>query len=457
MAPRVPRPSPAAAETETRTEPEPNASLARSGQDTEYPPHSYGPECRLASFAEPEPGPGLEGIPPIRAQFFYSSALPIDDPGSASAAAGIADSRSSSSKLPLRPFSPADNTALERAWRAFSSDRHRACHSHALRFEGPNDNPKPGKGTEQRIAATVEAIVEHLVAKHTEKHASGPPPPFSGIANGPSVLDTLDAPVCCADLVADVSTELGHNFCPLVLRRHPGLSHDRVVRTVMSRLLPSTLESSDLSGPEEKGRRKSPSVSNGTQARKIADRESLLSQSAGPGVSGTNRLFRGSAGLDLTAAGGSFGLPSSLGSDYAYAGSVPVVRPPAPHYGISGRPFVRVGTEQVSLPSSSPTSAFGTSDTSSVGVATPEFRDSQATTVDLGTTTEVPSSDYRAGHAADMVEAPVGMSRLHTVALPTLCMKPIYWSPVNDVSTVMRATWFYRHVYACMPPLPTVR
>jgi hypothetical protein len=31
------------------------------------------------------------------------------------------------------------------------------------------------------------------------------------------------------------------------------------------------------------------------------------------------------------------------------------------------------------------------------------------------------------------------------VSLPVLQMKPIYWSPVNDMSIVMRATWFYRY------------
>ncbi|KAK2612861.1 hypothetical protein QQS21_001141 [Conoideocrella luteorostrata] len=51
-------------------------------------------------------------------------------------------------------------------------------------------------------------------------------------------------------------------------------------------------------------------------------------------------------------------------------------------------------------------------------------------------------------------EVVVGISRLHKVALPTLHMKPIYWSPVNDVVMVMRATWFYRDTM--MPVAPTV-
>lgn len=42
-----------------------------------------------------------------------------------------------------------------------------------------------------------------------------------------------------------------------------------------------------------------------------------------------------------------------------------------------------------------------------------------------------------------MEKVPVGVSRLHEVIVPELQMEPIYWSPVNDVASVVRATWFY--------------
>lgn len=50
-------------------------------------------------------------------------------------------------------------------------------------------------------------------------------------------------------------------------------------------------------------------------------------------------------------------------------------------------------------------------------------------------------------HGKYSAEVAVGVSRLHMVSLPMLQMKPIYWSPVNDVAVVMRATWFYRLVF----------
>ncbi|CAI4212723.1 unnamed protein product [Parascedosporium putredinis] len=48
-------------------------------------------------------------------------------------------------------------------------------------------------------------------------------------------------------------------------------------------------------------------------------------------------------------------------------------------------------------------------------------------------------------------EVVVGASRLHTVSLPALEMRPIYWSPVNDRAVVLRATWFYKDT---MQPIP---
>ena len=39
---------------------------------------------------------------------------------------------------------------------------------------------------------------------------------------------------------------------------------------------------------------------------------------------------------------------------------------------------------------------------------------------------------------------PVGLSGLHVARLADMKMEPIYWSPVNDISSLVRGTWFYR-------------
>ena len=50
------------------------------------------------------------------------------------------------------------------------------------------------------------------------------------------------------------------------------------------------------------------------------------------------------------------------------------------------------------------------------------------------------------------VDVPVGASRLHKVCLPALHMEPIYWSPVNDVASVIRGTWFYKDTMLPVEP-----
>ncbi|KAF2197854.1 hypothetical protein GQ43DRAFT_423678 [Delitschia confertaspora ATCC 74209] len=52
-------------------------------------------------------------------------------------------------------------------------------------------------------------------------------------------------------------------------------------------------------------------------------------------------------------------------------------------------------------------------------------------------------SKHKTGPSA---KVPVGVSRLHHVVMDTeaIRMEPIYWSPVNDISEVVRGTWFYK-------------
>lgn len=80
--------------------------------------HTYGPTCQLA----PPPATSSNGrnaAPPIRAQFFYQSALPIDDP--LSPLPPPASASSPSQRYPLRPFTGHDNAGLEAAWRSLDA------------------------------------------------------------------------------------------------------------------------------------------------------------------------------------------------------------------------------------------------------------------------------------------------------------------------------------------------
>ena len=92
----------------------------------------------------------ISDLPPkIRAQFFYTSALPIDDPLSPLPAFSTSSS-STSSKLPPRPFSVRDNAELEQAWQE-------------LQRSGQNESPEKNLG-EQMWAKGPEMECKHAKA-----------------------------------------------------------------------------------------------------------------------------------------------------------------------------------------------------------------------------------------------------------------------------------------------------
>src|SRR5450432_2110429 len=63
---------------------------------------------------------GAGDTPELRAHFFYSSPIPIDDPLSVLPKPGSFEA--SFTKYSLRPFSDYDNEALEKGWRACFSE-----------------------------------------------------------------------------------------------------------------------------------------------------------------------------------------------------------------------------------------------------------------------------------------------------------------------------------------------
>ena len=341
--------------------------------------HTRGPSCRLAPIPSPAPVEGLEGIPPITAQFFYSSPIPIDDPLSAATIVGSTDAKSF--KAPFRPFSAADNIALEKAWLGFASDRDRRNHRQAAR----NRSPSPSLSKEN--AAKLAAIVAQLAAKHKEKHDR----------EGQSPLAAL---VCCQELAIDASAELRKEFCAVTRRHQQSLDHDLVVQGVMAQLKRLG------SGPDA-----SLTVVPGKSTSSVP-----LGTSPIPSLSGI-------ADARPSTATGAGELPPLA--------AVPA-RPPVVDDGISGKPFVRV--------ESNARSSNTTPDDRSLkhpGERSGRGRsDSRASAQ--------PAVENLERHVSDTVEVPVGISRLHMVSLPVLQMKPIYWSPVNDIAVVLRATWFYR-------------
>ena len=83
--------------------------------------HTYGPTCLLrpeSNTTHQKTPNDSEDPPKIRAHFFYSSALPIDDP--LSPVPSLSNSKSvGPSRVPPKAFSLLDNIALEEAWQKY--------------------------------------------------------------------------------------------------------------------------------------------------------------------------------------------------------------------------------------------------------------------------------------------------------------------------------------------------
>lgn len=102
--------------------------------------HTYGPTCRLAQTTTFFGSIGDDDVPPLKAQFFYSSPLPIDDP---LIPIPTLSGDLKSAKHPPRPFSPYDNNTLEEAWLSLgplrSKKSHRKLSSNHTRSQEQDD------------------------------------------------------------------------------------------------------------------------------------------------------------------------------------------------------------------------------------------------------------------------------------------------------------------------------
>ncbi len=423
---------------------------------------------------QPQHDAWLEGMPPSNAQFFYSSPIPIDDP--LSAATGDAKVL----KQPLRPFSHSDNNALERAWLQLSSYEDRENHAAAKHKRVPAASI--AKSNEEILAV----LARHLAARHQLKHAQENAPTSDVVTTVRATLQgaSTTIPVCCEQLPADAAALLSTLLCPLALVCQSSLSVDKVVQKVMVTL----------------GRVKKASSQPNSQLEPFVAPESVASSAASKRGFPTPLRFSALSPAKSTSIGEARDsqaqlvpqarpmaaqqvprlpspLPSSPSADAASVSPVDPAAVPLPVQlaviddGISGKPFLRVDLSggasrspdvdlpmpgpdrpedvraEVSIPVSGPDNSAGThqhlfNERSEI--------DGRALQDEIQDEIQATSRLLSATKAS--AEVPVGVSRLHTVDLPSLLMKPIYWSPVNDISIVQRATWFYRDTLMPLEP-----
>lgn len=188
--------------------------------------HTYGSACRLTAVMGPQPDSALlDGIPPINAQFFYSSLIPIDDPLSTATIPVSLDNKNS--RAALRPFSHGDNNALERAWLNLASENFRSSHQASL--AGTGLSPSLALANSEKI----QDIVNILVRKHKNKHAHETQ--LKANLEAPSgALANTAIPVCCQELLVDASNLLRETFCEMARRKQRNLDQLNVVETVMA-------------------------------------------------------------------------------------------------------------------------------------------------------------------------------------------------------------------------------
>lgn len=389
--------------------------MSASATSRPRPEHTYGPQCRLAPVPQPEPESSLEGIPPINAQFFYAAPIPIDDPLSTTASASSTAADGQIYRNASRPFSQGDNNALEAAWLGLTREADRSNHDHAIQG-------RPlGPALLQANADKLSSIAQKLANQHQELHAhdgqrlhaagSSQAVPFSAI------------PVCCPELPIHASNELREAFCAVTRETLPMLDEKRLVQDVMSRMQTARSESDN----QHATRRHTP----------VSSTSGMPSVGLGSSVGSEHRLHG-----DRTAvlSGQRSLLPE--GKDRL---SEHVRLSIVEDDGLSGKPFVRVDTSESSRQSTRTPVADVTGSTAVN--ETPPRPLSQVNRLSPG---DAPTPTPQPQISVDI---PVGVSRLHLVSLPLLQMKPLYWSPVNDIAVVLRATWFDQ---ATMTPLEPV-
>lgn len=375
--------------------------------------HNFGPKCRLAPVAQPSQ---VDDIPPIKAQYFYNSPIPIDDPLSTSAVATTTDSKALRGSL--RPFSPGDNNALERAWLSLSSAQYRRNHTQARRNRSPSPSLAGANAEKLRI------IIHDLAVRHAEKHAcEGPSREPMQPALDTSPTPETGMPLCCPDLLSDVGITLRTSFCALARRRQQVLHRERVAQDIMAEMETLRVDSTATATTQH---RRSGSVSSDQQRTESSKRLSHLSSTSNsrpssrrayPSEAQDPREIRVRPRSSLTACGASVETNADV--------SVPI-KSSLVDDGISGKPFVRVDAPD-SAPFSPPSSLAKVPTPNPVSGPTGALSNEKSQNEILEPHRPSPPPGREKEPRQISVEVTVGVSRLHEVSLPALQMKPIYW------------------------------
>jgi hypothetical protein len=465
--------------------------------------HTYGPTCHLSRVVTFSGSNGDDDIPALKAQFFYSSPLPIDDPLTAVPASSGSESRAT--KHTPRPFSAYDNNALEEAWLGLGSDQdrkhHRKLKNSSLRpltktqaKKNPNDEVAKlraencSKCSETRGACT---------CPHTKTRCTTCPSPSARSSKG---LGSLAKAWEAAVSIDDIDTD----FDPATLNRAgPALTAN-----------PSTVENSTgHSITLTTNKTRVPDVASPSCCSEL---EQDVKAEQRKGMTGSLKEEESTASLvqDVMVEDdkqkGTGSVKSKKGPTGAVKASKKQDRVPSQVDVVDNAPQCqsrehkvfeknkhskdhRLFTDQLEAnlamqpthpsdtagPNKNKLAVSGTSDTGTTGFP---FQRAPSRRGNLSSRSRSPSPSVRGNvgnepeaenhpddapegsnaqssnvvetihvhhckarkNTQDYANVPVGISRLHLVKLPALQMMPIYWSPVHDIAAVTRGTWFYK-------------
>ncbi|EEQ35076.1 hypothetical protein McanMca71_001735 [Microsporum canis] len=363
------------------------------------PTHTYGRTCLLY---EEEGNTVIKGgpdeiIPPpptVRAQFFYLSSLPIDDPLTPI----TAPATGSNTQLPPRPFSSRDSIALEEAWQALRVDFERenkrdsrgpgSRESTLKRWDIPRDGERNRRGSDGKFIKSSKSLpASRLRADGRENRRS---------------------PLGVREIFVDGNVAAGKDSISNLPKPRKGDSPDFETTKQRRRTLGSHETSEKL---------------------QICQNTPVQPASGPPTRTGTsyqnNEDGRMRAMADTNVSGSPFiRAPvrdrSDSGASSAWGNEDILEQMKRPQNGeCKSAPALKAALELD-------------------GDVKPKHQD-----------TPSPSSGSRPSSCGSEVDTgvtvTVGAARLHLVELPKLQMKPIYWSPINDISNVIRATWFYKN------------
>ncbi|OAQ98179.1 hypothetical protein LLEC1_02761 [Akanthomyces lecanii] len=288
--------------------------------------HTFDAKCRQTPVSLSERDGGM---PPIKAQFFYSSSIPIDDPLSASSHTATTDFRKY--KELLRPFGRGDNNALETAWLSLSTSEHRSRHE-ALRSGNPNNGSLAKHDAEAR-----ENLVQGVAQKHANIHDRVRRAQDSPVRTTIGRNETREE-MCCSELLEGIENQLKKITCSLARAVDPTFSPEAVAKDVAALVLRRQLGRADAyaSPLQTDASRKQPKiVSTGLHARPSTPKHIRVGSMTGAGNLQSNRLSW--AGVEPE---------HRMRSDSQLSDrSNKIIETPrnsAPSDGITGNPFARV-------------------------------------------------------------------------------------------------------------------